>query len=187
MPRWLTTPLAASAASFHPSNAAIATGLTSGPSTSLNLMTSPPLEPRAGAYDYSLRLHVAWACDLWQAQFHVKSFVLSPLSPTLSKPMSGLAIQEATERATALRGALAERVVIADGAMGTMLQASDATLEDFGGHEGCNEVLNVTRPDIVRDIRRAYLAVGADCVTPNTFGANLGNLSEYGIPQRIGD
>jgi 5-methyltetrahydrofolate--homocysteine methyltransferase len=101
--------------------------------------------------------------------------------------MSGLAIQEATERATALRGALAERVVIADGAMGTMLQASDATLEDFGGHEGCNEVLNVTRPDIVRDIHRAYLAVGADCVTTNTFGANLGNLSEYGIPERIGE
>jgi 5-methyltetrahydrofolate--homocysteine methyltransferase len=101
--------------------------------------------------------------------------------------MSGLAIQEATERAAALRGALADRVVIADGAMGTMLQASDATPEDFGGHEGCNEVLNVTRPDIVRGIHRAYFAVGADCVTTNTFGANLGNLSEYGIPDRIGE
>jgi 5-methyltetrahydrofolate--homocysteine methyltransferase len=99
--------------------------------------------------------------------------------------MSGLAIQEATERAAALRGALAERVVIADGAMGTMLQASDATAEDFGGHEGCNEVLNVTRPDIVRGIHHAYFAAGADCVTTNTFGANLGNLSEYGIPDRI--
>src|SRR5690242_8556389 len=43
MPRWFTAPLAASAASFHPSNAAIATGWTSGPSTSLNLMTSPPI------------------------------------------------------------------------------------------------------------------------------------------------
>src|SRR6201996_7209992 len=187
IPRWLTTPLAASAASFHPSNAAIATGLTSGPSTSLNLMTSPPLEPWAGTHDYSLRLQGTLTCDLWQAQFHVKSFVFPPLSPTLSKSMSGLAIQEATERAAALRGALAERVVIADGAMGTMLQASDATPEDFGGHEGCNEVLNVTRPDIVRGIHRAYFAVGADCVTTNTFGANLGNLSEYGIPDRIGE
>ncbi|HEY7278722.1 MAG TPA: methionine synthase [Trebonia sp.] len=101
--------------------------------------------------------------------------------------MSGLAIQEATERAVALRGALAERVVIADGAMGTMLQASDVTPEDFDGHDGCNEVLNVTRPDVVGDIHRAYLAVGADCVTTNTFGANLGNLSEYGIPERIGE
>jgi 5-methyltetrahydrofolate--homocysteine methyltransferase len=101
--------------------------------------------------------------------------------------MSGLAIQEATERSVALRGALAERVVIADGAMGTMLQESDATAEDFGGHEGCNEVLNVTRPDIVQGIHHAYLAAGADCITTNTFGANLGNLSEYGIPERIGE
>ncbi|HEY6497105.1 MAG TPA: methionine synthase [Trebonia sp.] len=101
--------------------------------------------------------------------------------------MSGLVIQEATERAAALRRALAERVVIADGAMGTMLQASDATLDDFDGHEGCNEVLNVTRPDIVRGIHQAYLAAGADCVTTNTFGANFGNLSEYGISERIGE
>jgi 5-methyltetrahydrofolate--homocysteine methyltransferase len=99
--------------------------------------------------------------------------------------MSGLAIQEDTERSVALRGALAERVVIADGAMGTMLQESGVTPEDFDGHDGCNEVLNVTRPDVVGDIHRAYLAAGADCVTTNTFGANLGNLSEYGIPERI--
>src|SRR6201996_4127650 len=187
IPRWLTTPLAASAASFHPSNAAIATGLTSGPSTSLNLMTSPPLEPWAGTHDYSLRLQGTLTCDLCQAQFHVKSFVFRPLSPTLGRSMSGLAIQEATERAAALRGALAERVVLTDGGMGTMLQASDATPEDFGGHEGCNEVLNVTRPDIVHSIHHAYFAAGADCVTTNTFGANLGNLSEYGIPDRIGE
>ncbi len=101
--------------------------------------------------------------------------------------MSGLVIEQATERVAALRAALAERVVIADGAMGTMLQASDASLADFEGHEGCNEVLNVTRPDIVRGVHRAYLAAGADCVTTNTFGANLGNLGEYGIGQRIGE
>ncbi len=47
-----------------------------------------------------------------------------------------------------LRGALAERVVVADGAMGTMLQASEATVDDFDGYEGCNEILNATRPDI---------------------------------------
>jgi 5-methyltetrahydrofolate--homocysteine methyltransferase len=101
--------------------------------------------------------------------------------------MSGLAIEEATERAGALRAALAERVVVADGAMGTMLQASDATIEDFRGHEGCNEVLNVTRPDIIREVHRAYLAAGADCVTTNTFGSNLGNLSEYGIGDQIAE
>ena len=71
--------------------------------------------------------------------------------------------------------------------MGTMLQAADLTLADFEGHEGCNEVLNVTRPDVVGDIHRAYLAAGADCVTTNTFGANFANLAEYGIQERIGE
>ena len=86
-----------------------------------------------------------------------------------------------------LRTALAERVVVADGAMGTMLQASDATIDDFDGYEGCNEILNVTRPDIVTGIHDAYLEAGADCVTTNSFGANLGNLGEYGIAERIAE
>src|SRR6266480_3936831 len=86
-----------------------------------------------------------------------------------------------------LRAALAERVVVADGAMGTMLQASDATVDDFEAYEGCNEILNVTRPDIVTGVHEAYLQVGADCVTTNSFGANLGNLGEYGIAERIAE
>jgi 5-methyltetrahydrofolate--homocysteine methyltransferase len=85
----------------------------------------------------------------------------------------------------ALRRALSERVVVADGAMGTMLQAQEPTLDDFEGHEGCNEVLNVTRPDIVRAVHEAYFEVGVDAVETNTFGANLGNLAEYGIENRI--
>ncbi len=84
-----------------------------------------------------------------------------------------------------LRKALAERVVIADGAMGSMLQTSAATLDDFAGHEGCNEILNVTRPDIVRAVHDGYLAAGVDAISTNTFGANLGNLGEYGISERI--
>src|SRR5215471_7584990 len=84
-----------------------------------------------------------------------------------------------------LRAALDQRVVVADGAMGTMLQASPATLGDFDGHEGCNEILNLTRPDIVRSIHDAYLEAGVDCITTNTFGANLGNLGEYGLEARI--
>jgi 5-methyltetrahydrofolate--homocysteine methyltransferase len=86
---------------------------------------------------------------------------------------------------TSFLDALAERVLIADGAMGTMLQEANPTLDDFDGHEGCNEILNVTRPDIVRGIHEAYLAAGADCVETNTFGANLANLGEYGIDHRI--
>src|SRR5260370_40921138 len=85
----------------------------------------------------------------------------------------------------ALRAALAERVVIADGAMGSVLQGSAATLDDFAGHEGCNEILNLTRPDIVRAVHEGYLAAGVDCISTNTFGANLGNLGEYGIAGRI--
>ncbi|MEY9965057.1 5-methyltetrahydrofolate--homocysteine methyltransferase [Streptacidiphilus sp. MAP12-16] len=91
----------------------------------------------------------------------------------------------AQQRATALREALTTRVVVADGAMGTMLQAQDPSMEDFQGLEGCNEVLNVTRPDIVRGVHEAYFAVGVDCVETNTFGANLSALSEYDIPERI--
>ncbi|MFE6152488.1 methionine synthase [Streptomyces sp. NBC_01474] len=88
-------------------------------------------------------------------------------------------------RADALREALATRVVVADGAMGTMLQAQDPTLEDFENLEGCNEILNVTRPDIVRSVHAEYFAVGVDCVETNTFGANLAALGEYDIPERV--
>ncbi|WP_405433009.1 methionine synthase [Micromonospora sp. NBC_00617] len=86
---------------------------------------------------------------------------------------------------TSLLDVLADRILIADGAMGTMLQAADLTLDDFDGLEGCNEILNVTRPDVVRGVHDAYLAAGADCVETNTFGANLANLAEYDIPHRI--
>ncbi|MDG9718055.1 methionine synthase [Streptomyces sp. DH24] len=88
-------------------------------------------------------------------------------------------------RASALREALATRVVVADGAMGTMLQAQDPTLEDFENLEGCNEILNVTRPDIVRSVHTEYYAAGVDCVETNTFGANLAALGEYDIADRI--
>ncbi|MDT7580443.1 MAG: 5-methyltetrahydrofolate--homocysteine methyltransferase [Pseudonocardiales bacterium] len=85
--------------------------------------------------------------------------------------------------------AIAERVVIADGAMGTMLQDAgdrgDLVLDDFVGLEGCNEILNDTRPDVVAGIHRAYFAAGADAVETNTFGANLPNLADYDIAHRI--
>jgi len=81
--------------------------------------------------------------------------------------------------------ALTERVLIGDGAMGTMLQAADLTLDDFNGLEGCNEILNVTRPDVLRSIHRAYFESGADAVETNTFGCNLSNLGDYDIADRI--
>ncbi|GAA5155119.1 methionine synthase [Amycolatopsis dongchuanensis] len=84
-----------------------------------------------------------------------------------------------------LLDALSARVVVADGAMGTALQAHDLSLDDFAGLEGCNEILNVTRPDVVRGIHRGYLEAGAEAVETNTFGANWANLAEYGIADRI--
>jgi len=89
-------------------------------------------------------------------------------------------------RAQELLDAVNHRVVIADGAMGTMLQGRDLSLEtDFQGLEGCNEILNDTRPDVLADIHDAYFATGIDAVETNTFGANWSNLSDYGIDDRI--
>jgi len=85
-----------------------------------------------------------------------------------------------------LLAAMRERVVVADGAMGTMLQAQDLSLDDFEGLEGCNEILNVTRPGVVQAIHESYLAAGSDAIETNTFGANLANLAEYEIAERIG-
>ncbi|MGW5355822.1 methionine synthase [Streptomyces sp. NPDC004031] len=88
-------------------------------------------------------------------------------------------------RAAALREALASRIVVADGAMGTMLQAQEPTLDDFQQLEGCNEILNITRPDIVRSVHEAYFTAGVDCVETNTFGTNASAMAEYDIEDRI--
>jgi 5-methyltetrahydrofolate--homocysteine methyltransferase len=77
--------------------------------------------------------------------------------------------------------AMDERVLVWDGAMGTMLQEAGLTLEDFSGLEGCNEILVRTRPEVVADIHRAYFDAGADVVETNTFGATSLVLSEYGL------
>ncbi len=71
--------------------------------------------------------------------------------------------------------------------MGTMLQQYDLGLDDFQGHEGCNEILSVTRPDVLREIHSAYFEAGSDCVETNTFGTNLSALGEYGISDRISE
>src|SRR5258708_5407258 len=80
-----------------------------------------------------------------------------------------------------LRELLGRRVLVLDGAMGTMLQQRDLTAADFGGAalEGCNEVLVRTRPDVVLDIHRAYFAAGADIVETNSFGGTPLVLAEY--------
>ena len=91
----------------------------------------------------------------------------------------------ADARSAAFAEALRTRVVVADGAMGTMIQEQDPSLADYEQLEGCNEILNVSRPDIIAAVHDAYLAVGVDCVETNTFGANWSNLSDYDIEDRI--
>ena len=88
-------------------------------------------------------------------------------------------------RSQALVDAIKSRVVVADGAMGTMIQESAPSLDDFENLEGCNEILNVTRPDIIERIHAQYLKNGAEAIETNTFGANFANLAEYGIEDRI--
>jgi 5-methyltetrahydrofolate--homocysteine methyltransferase len=83
---------------------------------------------------------------------------------------------------TDLRATLSRRVVIADGAMGTMLQRHDLTLEDFQQLEGCNEILNLTRPDIVEQSTTRTSRSGVDAVETNTFGANLSALGGMASP-----
>ena len=90
-------------------------------------------------------------------------------------------------RSQALIDAIRTRVVVADGAMGTMIQEANPSMEDFEQLEGCNEILNITRPDIIESIHRKYLSAGAEAIETNTFGANYANLSEYGIPERISE
>ncbi|MEU4086149.1 methionine synthase [Streptomyces aureus] len=106
---------------------------------------------------------------------------------SLPNPSLSSGPAEGRRRTEALREALATRVVVADGAMGTMLQAQDPTLEDFENLEGCNEILNVTRPDIVRSVHEAYFEVGVDCVETNTFGANHSAMAEYDIADRVNE
>jgi len=77
------------------------------------------------------------------------------------------------------------RVLVADGAMGTMIQRFDLSLDDFNGLEGCNEILNDTKPEIIEQIHLEYFEAGSDAVETNSFGCNLANLAEYGIEDQI--
>src|ERR1700680_1494320 len=88
-----------------------------------------------------------------------------------------------TESARALRELLSQRILVLDGAMGTMLQQRNLTAEDFGGAalEGCNENLVRTRPDVVLDIHRKYFDAGSDIVETNSFGSAPIVLAEYGL------
>ncbi|MGE6369647.1 methionine synthase [Planococcus kocurii] len=84
---------------------------------------------------------------------------------------------------------LEKRILIIDGAMGTMIQNADLSPEEFGGEEfdGCNEYLNIVRPDVIQNIHTAYLEAGADILCTNTFGGTPIVLDEYGIGDQAAD
>ena len=79
---------------------------------------------------------------------------------------------------------LSRRVLVFDGAMGTSLQRYELTAADFGGKEGCNDFLAVTRPDVVEEVHRSYCAVGVDVLETDTFQASTIKLAEYGLQDR---
>lgn len=81
---------------------------------------------------------------------------------------------------------LKSKILIMDGAMGTMLQEANLTPEDFGGeaYDGCNEYLNVTAPHVIESIHYKYLEAGADIIETNTFGGTNLVLDEYELGYR---
>ena len=91
---------------------------------------------------------------------------------------------------------LSERVLILDGGMGTMIQRYNLTEADYRGErfaqfpqplKGNNDLLCVTRPEVIREIHRQYLDAGADIFTTNTFNANAISMADYGMSDYVGE
>src|SRR5574338_758959 len=103
---------------------------------------------------------------------------------TAQRPLGGLPYRDTT-----YLDALAERVLVYDGAMGTNIQRYNLTAEDFGGKslEGCNDHLVLTRPDIIQAIHESFLAVGCDVVETCTFQSTPHRLREWGIEDKTRD
>ena len=101
-----------------------------------------------------------------------------------------------TKSFTALREILSKRIMILDGAMGTMVQSYGISEREWRGKEfvsslvdlkGCNDILCLTRPDVISDIHRRYLEAGADIIECNSFSATRIGLSAYGLSDRAAD
>ncbi|MDP6933037.1 MAG: homocysteine S-methyltransferase family protein, partial [Myxococcota bacterium] len=99
-----------------------------------------------------------------------------------------------TDRNAALHRALTERILVLDGAMGTMIQRYELEEADYRGTrfashgsdlKGCNDLLNLTRPEIISDIHTAYLRAGADLVETNTFNATSVAMADYSLEARV--
>ena len=96
----------------------------------------------------------------------------------MEKSMQPISVEE-------FRKLLEEKVLIYDGAMGTNLQTQGLTSEDFGGHDGCSEALNLYCPEAVIKVHSGFLAVGCQVIETNTFGGTRITLREYGLEKRV--
>ena len=83
--------------------------------------------------------------------------------------------------------AVRDRVVIYDGAMGTCIQQSNLTLDDYWGKENCSEILCLSRPEVIKQIHDSYFEAGADVVESNTFGAARVVLAEFGLQDKVAE
>ncbi|MDE6633038.1 MAG: homocysteine S-methyltransferase family protein, partial [Muribaculaceae bacterium] len=90
---------------------------------------------------------------------------------------------------------LHENILVLDGAMGTMIQRFSLSEEDFRGLRfekhpnrlsGCNDILCLTRPDVIKDIHKAYIKAGADIISTDTFNANAVSMADYGLEKDKG-
>lgn len=79
---------------------------------------------------------------------------------------------------------LQKRILVLDGAMGTAIQKYNLNSDDYLDKKGCNEILNITHPDIIKDIHLKYIEAGADIIETNSFNCNKISLNEYGFSER---
>src|ERR1051326_8729457 len=104
---------------------------------------------------------------------------------TLGILLTSSPMPTSSERQRALKDILEQRVLVIDGAMGTMIHAAPLSLEkDYLGRENCPEILNVTRPDVIQEIHREYLDAGADIIETNTFGGAPVALADNHLEDR---
>jgi 5-methyltetrahydrofolate--homocysteine methyltransferase len=113
-----------------------------------------------------------------------------PLEPAVSAAGLGPAIRREFTRGRALPGILAQRIAVLDGAMGTMIQRYKLSEDDFRGTrfaqhpkdlKGNNDLLPLTKPEVVLEIHEQYLAAGADIIETNTFGSTSVAQEDYGL------
>jgi len=112
------------------------------------------------------------------------------------KPQREVVEMERKERIESMMRALDERILLLDGAMGTMIQSFGLTEDDYRGErfadwkrdlKGNNDLLSLTRPSVIRDIHNQFLDAGADIIETNTFNANAPSMADYGMEELVAE